>query len=86
MAEISIDDRRKYKVIGGETCQLSEPFTLTCSGCYETVDGNNVYGYPYDEKAGCHVGSGCHECGYTGKRRHQMWYPVKDAEILKEGG
>lgn len=46
-----------------------EYFTTSCSGCFESVDGHNVFGFPYDAKARCHVGAGCSECGYTGKRR-----------------
>lgn len=47
-------------------------FTDTCSGCYEWQDDHL---YPYDEKAQCKVGAGCHECGYTGKRRREHWIP-----------
>ena len=44
-------------------------FTRSCSGCYETEDGHPVGEYEWDEKAKCYKGSGCKECGYTGKRR-----------------
>jgi len=47
-------------------------WTESCSGCTELVDGQNVNGYPWDAKAKCYVGSGCRECGYTGKRRMQF--------------
>jgi hypothetical protein len=81
---IKLDGRRNYKMIDGELCQLIEPYTDSCSGCYETVDGQNVFGYPYDEKAGCFLGSGCEECGYTGKRRYQYWMPIKDAIMAEK--
>jgi len=32
--------------------------------------------YPWDEKAKCYVGSGCEECGYTGKRRDSWFSPA----------
>ena len=51
-------------------------FTDSCSGCFEAGDymGNAHY-YDYDDKAQCHVGSGCHECGYRGKVRRREWVP-----------
>jgi len=70
-----LDGRRNYKVIDGRLCELVS-FTNTCSGCCELSDGHNIYGYPYDEKAGCIIGSGCEECGYTGKRRQTYWIPI----------
>lgn len=49
----------------------------SCSGCYEAGDyGGNSHNYPYDAKAGCRIGAGCEECGYTGKRHEKMWLPV----------
>lgn len=51
-------------------------FTDSCTGCYEVGEnGSNEHLYPYDYDAGCRLGSGCHECGYTGKRRHRVWTP-----------
>jgi hypothetical protein len=57
-------------------------WTDSCSGCYETNEGYAPAGAPFDEKANCHLGSGCHECGYTGKRRSVAWVPL-DAEMDK---
>lgn len=51
---------------------MTTRWTESCSGCTELVDGQNVNGYPWDAKAKCYVGSGCRECGYTGKRRMQF--------------
>lgn len=62
-------------------------FTQSCSGCYETEDGHPVGDYPYDEKAECHVGAGCSECGYTGKRRDEFFVPFNpkdEKRLLKE--
>lgn len=41
-------------------------FWRTCSGCYETVDGQAVGHYPYSEIFGCTLGGGCSECGGIG--------------------
>jgi hypothetical protein len=73
-------DRRRVVVRDGiegfhVTC------TLSCSGCCELGDCmGNAHNYPYDSKAQCHVGSGCDECGYTGKRRLTIWAPFDYAE------
>ncbi len=32
-----------------------------------------------DSCSGCGDGSGCRECGYTGKRRWSVWVPVTNA-------
>ena len=41
-------------------------FWRSCSGCYETEDGQNVHGYPHSNVFGCIIGSGCRECGGIG--------------------
>ncbi len=41
-------------------------FWRSCSGCYVTLDGQNVDGYPFDDKKGCHLGAGCDECDNVG--------------------
>lgn len=41
-------------------------FTQACSGCST----------PYEEGGGGDRGSGCFECGYTGKRRVEAWLPL----------
>lgn len=51
-------------------------WTDECTGCTEREDGHLVGRYPFDEKAKCYVGNGCHECGYTGKRRRAEWVPI----------
>jgi len=38
----------------------------SCSGCYETEDGQNVHGYPHSNVFGCALGGGCSECGGIG--------------------
>jgi len=49
---------------------VSHHVTQPYSGCFSAGEyGGNEHNYPYDAKAGCRVGAGCHECGYTGKRR-----------------
>lgn len=50
--------------------------TDSCSGCFTAGECGGVAGcYPFDAKAGCRVGAGCHECGHTGKRRRVEWSP-----------
>lgn len=38
----------------------------SCTGCHETVDGQETGHYPYSEVYKCYLGSGCHECGGIG--------------------
>lgn len=53
-------------------------WTTHCSGCTELGDSHqDAHLYPYDVKARCYVGSGCDECGYTGKRRCVELIPKK---------
>lgn len=55
-------------IVAGVREQLSDGdgFWRSCSGCYETVDGQNVHGYPHSKVFGCELGSGCGECGGIG--------------------
>lgn len=51
-------------------------FTTSCSGCFGPGEyGGREHDYEYDPKARCYLGSGCNECGYTGKRRRVEWVP-----------
>jgi hypothetical protein len=59
----TLDRRKNYAIIYGEVCDLVR-FTRACSGCYE---GNSPF------NGG---GNGCHECGYTGRRRSSSWVHV----------
>lgn len=38
----------------------------SCSGCHETVDGQETGHYTYSDVYKCYEGSGCHECGGIG--------------------
>lgn len=79
-----LDHRRIYAIIDGELCQNAE-YTDSCSGCFEAGEYmGNAHNYGYDEKRQCYVGSGCEECGYTGKRRVKFWMLIKMANILEE--
>lgn len=76
---IKLDGRRKYYLYEGEVF-INEKFTRSCTGCYEGGEYNGLaHNYPWDEKAQCRVGSGCEECGYTGKRVEHYPVPVKIA-------
>ena len=48
---------------------------LSCTGCYETSDGHNVFDYPYSSALGCIIGSGCRECGGLGATWEPKDYP-----------
>ncbi len=68
-------DRHRVVVVDGRD-GFNVRVTTSCSGCYEPGEYCGMeYLYPYDSKAGCRMGNGCHECGYTGKRRQWNWVP-----------
>lgn len=70
-----VDRRRAYARDGRQLLELCKA-TLSCSGCFEGGEyGGLAHNYSYDEKAGCHVGIGCNECGFTGKSRLVTWVP-----------
>lgn len=58
-----LDRRKNYAYIKGGVCEAVS-WSQACSGCYE--------GYHLASANG----SGCHECGYTGRTRCSMWVPV----------
>ena len=49
-----------------ERLENCDGFWRSCSGCYETEDGQNVHGYPHSNVFGCTLGGGCSECGGIG--------------------
>lgn len=57
--ELKLDRRHKWEVFN-ETLCYPHYYTAPCSGC--SCDCSDGYGCN-------HGNSGCHECGYTGKRR-----------------
>lgn len=73
-AGFKLDKRRKYFLHdfgeGPKVC-FDSYFISSCSGCYVHEFADN---YPYDPVAMCRIGSGCQECGYTGKRK--IHFPV----------
>lgn len=71
-----VDRRHTHGVVDGELC-VAVSWTETCSGCFEGGECMGLaHHYGYDDKAQCHIGAGCDECGYTGKSRTQMWMPA----------
>ncbi len=69
-------DGRRYKVVVYDGFEgFVVRWTATCTGCCETEDGHHVGHYDFDEKAKCHLGAGCEECGYHGKVRREEWVP-----------
>jgi hypothetical protein len=58
-------------------------WTTSCSGCFEFNEGYGLDGYGFDAKHQCYIGGGCHECGYTGKRRYSMWMPFDIAAWMR---
>lgn len=47
-----------------------------CTGCHETVDGQETGHYPYNDTFQSYQGSGCHECGGIGV----VWNDYSDYE------
>ena len=41
-------------------------FWRSCSGCHETIDGQETGWHPYSPIFKCHLGAGCRECGGLG--------------------
>lgn len=77
-----VDRRRSYAREANDVLMLCS-FTISCSGCCEGGEyGGLLHHYEYDEKAGCHIGGGCRECGYTGKRRWAQWVPYLRPDAL----
>jgi hypothetical protein len=68
-----VDRRRKYALVEGNVCEHSS-YSGVCSGCYEGYEygGNGVRG------------SGCSECGYTGRSRNFFWAPVSLCDAARE--
>jgi hypothetical protein len=60
--------RRVYVLEGVEGYHAQ--WTDACSGCTEVPECTS----------GPDRGIGCHECGYTGKRRWRYWFPFDEAE------
>jgi hypothetical protein len=60
----------------GEMCEVVS-FTSSCTGCCEIGEyGAGSENFVWDDKAKCRIGTGCEECGYTGKRRSVMYIPL----------
>lgn len=76
------EEGKRRKIVmweGREGYELT--VTTSCSGCCELGEyGSNPNGHGFDVKHNCYVGSGCDECGYTGKRRGPFWAPFLDQE------
>lgn len=75
------DDGKLYRVVTFDGMPgFVVRWTSSCSGCLEVGEYGSGEGlYPFDEKAKCHVGAGCSECGFTGKRRQEHWIPFDSA-------
>lgn len=71
---LKLDRRHKWQEFGGE---LVHPhwYSHACSGCTEVGE----------YEASPERGSGCHECGYTGRRRDVVPIPafMPDGSIVK---
>jgi hypothetical protein len=70
---------RKY--VDGFLCR-KEVLIRSCSGCFEFNEGIGLGDWARDERNNIYLGSGCEECGFTGKRRESMWVPVKEDDHL----
>ena len=60
---------------GKGTVRKKDFYVRPCSGCYESNEGQ-PNSWDVRDKNGVILGQGCHECGYTGKRRH--YFSVND--------
>lgn len=84
-----LDRRRSYAIgpswLGGDgsdTLLELVSYTSSCSGCCEGGEyGGMLHLYRWDDKAECYVGSGCRECGHTGKRRNAYWIDIRLLEV-----
>lgn len=47
-------------------------FTDECSGCSQHSEGYRMADP-----------TGCHECGYTGKRRRREWVPFEFSDVIR---
>lgn len=56
----------------------SKFYYRSCTGCLESEDGHPIGDYPFDEKRGCLLGSGCRECGQRGYRK--QYYDDRDPD------
>lgn len=69
-------DRRRRYALDGKRLLETITHTQSCSGCFEGGEYMGLaHNYLYDDKANCRVGSGCSECGHTGKRRFTEYVP-----------
>lgn len=63
LAGRQLDRRRNYAIIEGQVTSACT-WSQACSGCYDGPDLATA------------KGSGCSECGYTGRRRQGQWLPL----------
>lgn len=77
-----VDRREAFYLHGRQVLQIDRG-TATCSGCFNTEDGHPIGEYPWDPKSRCYLGSGCSECGYTGKRRYEYPFPALTLEAKR---
>lgn len=89
IAKERLDRRRAYMVRtmsdGAKHLRVRVIHTSECSGCFEAGEYMGLaHQYPWDERAQCHVGAGCGECGYTGKRRTEWWIELDLFRVMEE--
>lgn len=70
LAEIKLDGRRRYFLCDGVVSYKAK-FTHACSGCAD----DSEYSAPT-------IGSGCSECGYTGKRVNSFPCPANPKQYV----
>jgi hypothetical protein len=67
-----------------ERLEEGDGFWRSCSGCYETEDGQNVHSYPHSNVFGCVLGGGCRECGGIGAVWDTTDYAAMGEELASE--
>lgn len=74
LAGFSLDRRLNYYITQEGEVEEQGACTMRCSGCSCGCEGGCSCG---------DIGIGCHECGYTGKRRIWFGFPARSPDERK---
>ena len=82
IAGFRVDRRRRYAVEDdGSACDVSGALIFSLARWTESCSGCNS-----DDPYKSHLdGTGCEECGYTGRRRYVYWVPYLQSDAPKGG-
>jgi len=65
--------------IDGRWC-IKVKYYDSCSGCFESQDGQPVGLYLIHPKHKCYKGNGCKECAGHGVKLMEAWVPIGEAK------